>query len=264
MAIEVQDEQGSGKEKNTEDKVVQIKESDLAALLSLKDKVDAIEKSGVAAPAGTQDQLLSTLVERITGMNGPRTGQFEFDTQHSELDIDPEDILSEEEAVTFVAHKVAYVIVDDKRNGRNVKAPIDKIEFKYAHTKQVKNGKEVDLFNLCTYTCRSKKELEWLRSHSLFNVTFFDTVSTTLSEDVMKANKIAKHVIRLQSLGQQKLVNMAKGYGITVGSDFTLENLRAEIAIKSAEKEMESERANSERMLRESKLESDLVERSLS
>jgi hypothetical protein len=254
MGLEVTDEQentGNGNPVSMEQ------------LEALQKEIEKLKKQGPAPAPATDNELMSLLVDKLVARDEPaRTGQFQFDRQYTEADIDPDDLLTESERVTFVAHKVGYVIADDKRNGRAVQAPFDVIVFKYNSTKQVKNGRETDLINLCTYTCSSKKELEWLRNHSLFRITFFDKISTAMSSDVDRAQRLAGHMMRLQNIGQHRLVEMAKQRDIEPG-DMDLNAIRAMIAHSVVEEEMKANANASVRALEQSQLESDLIDRSL-
>ena len=84
-----------------------------------------------------------------------------------------------------------------------------------------------------------------------------------MSDDARKAGLLAKHVIKLNNIGQQRLLSIAKNYGIDIGADMDLASLRAMIAMKVVEREEETTKSATVRALEESQLEADLVERSV-
>lgn len=228
-------------------------------LKMIQDLQSQVESLKANPPAqNTDNQLLKMLIDKLDKNEGPRTGQFVFDTMHNESDIDPDDVLDQKDWVTFVTHKALYVIVDDRRNNKNIKAPFDKIVFKYQYTRRVKNGKETDLINLSMYVCKSKKELEWLRSHTLFGIMFFDNISSALTDDVEKASRLARQLIALQNVGQHQVLTMAKSRGIPISGD--IQQMKSMIAHSVVDEQMAREKGFTEKMLQEQKAEQELLE----
>lgn len=262
MAIEEVEEENTGASKDT--KVTDVKvEPSIAEQFRLMQEEIAKLKENQVVPAENSDnnELIKTLVQELRGNQQVKTGQFEFDSMHTEADIDPDDALEEKDYVTFITHKVIHVIVDDKRNGRNIRVPFEKIVFKYVSTKQVKNGRETDVFQLSTYTCTSKKELAWLRAHSLFGITFFDKMTGVLSKDAGRAFKLARQMMVLKNIGQGQIINMAKQRGISIGDD--LDMMRSEIANIVVEEQILKEQGYAENILRETKMEAELTGQNL-
>lgn len=218
-------------------------------------------KEGTNTAPGDNNELMKMLVDKLTKNETVKTGQFEFDNQYTESDLDADDVLEREDWITFITHKVLHVIVDDKRNGKNIKAPLDKIVFKYVSTKAVKNGRETDVFQLSTYTCQSKSELKWLRAHSMFGITFFDKMTGVLSNDAARAFKLARQMMVLKTIGQGQLISMAKSREITIGDD--LDHLRAEIATHVVEEQILKEKGFAQNVLKETKMEAELSGQSL-
>ncbi len=156
----------------------------------------------------------------------------------NESEIDLEDHI--EKGVTFFTHNVGYVIVDDIRSGHPVSTPFNtKIIFKYQSTKKEGSGKEVMLRNLSVYTSYSQKEVDWLKEHRFYGSIFFNSHTQTLSLDAKKAHKLARIMGALNTLGQGRIVTMAKGIGIEPIQDISM--LRMMIADKQATDELEKE-----------------------
>ena len=233
-------------EKDKEEKAKEVKEQNVNSVEKSQDQIIAELKAQLEDEKTRNSQSGSTGLEDLTqaiksGFSGAsqlgNNGEVIDDHSYSDLaTLDAEDVLDEKEMITFVAHKIMYVIADDKRNGRNVKAPFGLIVFKHNSTRLVRNGKETDQFNISTYTCRSRKELEWLRTHSLFGVMFFDKISQAITSDAHKASRLAKHVLALKTVGQHQLVQMARSREIPVVED--LNYLRSMIAQSIVEAEM--------------------------
>lgn len=213
-----------------------------------------LAKQNVQVPAGNGTEQMAELVtmfaKKLDQVSGPKSSQFEFNQAHSEIDFDPNDVLPKEEERTFISHKMLYVIVDDKRGGRNIRAPFDKILFDYDSTKRTKDGKETNLLQLSKYTCRSRIELKWLLEHTLFNIMFFDSVKGALSADVERAGVLVRHMTVLQSRGQHELIQAAKGMpGVEFRGDLNM--LRAEIANYQTDLDMSSRENNTSRLFQQ-------------
>jgi hypothetical protein len=266
MALEEKDLEGlEGSAENVQKKeVAPIQDENVLALVrQLQEEIKELKQTKVAPSQQQQiapiDQagLLEKLVDKIQG-NKTDTNGFVFEHNYvSEHEIDPEDVLPKDEWVTFVTHTVGHVIVDDLRNGKPVRVPFGKISFEYESTKQVKNGKETDLYNLSKYTCKSKKELNWLKSHSKYGSLFFDNIKGARSIDGVKAIKLASVMRGLQSMGQHDVVNQARAYGLNIGDDVNL--LRGQIAQMIVDKQIRAENENNRMRVGEAELEAQIV-----
>lgn len=100
------------------------------------------------------------------------------------LSKDPSDLLGAKESVTFTARNVFKVIpgfMDP--NGIEVIAPYGMILFKYAASDRRMDGKEEDIINFCSFTTRWKKEIEFLRSHPEYDVTFGENMNKVAGQN---------------------------------------------------------------------------------
>jgi len=255
MALEVNEE---GKEEQLAAPIV-LNEETMKVFKQMQDRIDQLEKGGGTPQGGAagMEDLVKLLADKITKQEGDRVGQFQFGTMHTMADIDESDVLPKEEWVTFITHKALYAIVDDKRHGRNVKAPLDMILFKYQSTQQVKSGKEVDIVQLSTYTCMSRMELKWLQEHSLYGITFFNESIAAISKDVERGMRIAKVMTSLNGMNQHQLVSMARERNLPVGGD--LGQLRGIIANFMVDLDIEKNAERTKRILLEKKLEEDML-----
>jgi hypothetical protein len=260
MALEVTDLEENGSEEKRNEGVVDeaLSKATLDLIKNLQEQVDELKKQKEsAAPSNNQAELLEKLIDKIAG-NKADSSNFIFEHNYTtESQIDPNDMLPKDEWVTFVTHKVGYVSVDDTRQGVPVRVPFGKIQFEYESTKQVKNGKEVDLYNISRYTCKSKKELNWLKSHSKYGSLFFDNIKGARSIDGVKAIKLASVMRGLQSMGQHDVVNQARAYGLNIGDDVNL--LRGQIAQMIVDKQIRAENENNRMRVGEAELEAQIV-----
>lgn len=166
-----------------------------------------------------------------------------------EEDIPVDDFL--EEGVRFCAPFVGYVISDDKRKGQRVVLPYGKkvIEFDYAATRITQTGKHQNTHPISAYTSRSKKEVEWLRKHSLYRITFYETTTAAANADAVKATKLANIMTYLKDYEFPDLMSRAKENDVPMTEDINI--LRTNLAFKILENELKAEEAQLKKTLEE-------------
>jgi hypothetical protein len=240
-----------------------IKELSKKVAMLEKQKDVAQSTQVVQAPAQGDSELKQLVSLLAKQLNAPTDDKpiSNFQGYTAFEDIDESDMLPENEQKTFVAYSVHYPIVDGIINNKPVKAPYGVIEFKYQGTKKVGSGKgrEENVFNFCAYHCKSRKVLDFLLKHHLYNVTFFDNLTSFGSKEVTLASKIASNMSALNTIGAVELMGMAKHHGLQTTSD--LSAMRASIATHLASKEFESERVNQEQRIRNIEIEESLIQK---
>lgn len=141
----------------------------MAQMKAMAAKIDELEKIKTTATS-SDSSAIQELVRELR-----KSGTVEQLDNTGYLDpslIDEDDILEEKDYVRFYAHVSGYVIVDDLRNGIPIRTPYgNKIEFKYFGSKSSGTGRFEEREHISSYTCKSKKEVEWIRSHTLFGVS---------------------------------------------------------------------------------------------
>ena len=224
----------------------QINEKLTDQLLSMQEELVAI-KLGIVPqdPGGQMAEVIKALRER--------SDEEKFGGAYTRAeDINPEDALSAEEAVTFFAYQSQYFIVDDKRNGREVRTPYyTTLHFKYESSRVQKSGKDNNIFSMSTYVCRSKREVEWLRNHTHYNALFFDKQKSELGEDAVYATIVARVMTSLNGMGQIQIVALAKQHGIPLTQD--IRSMRVQVASMQAKKQMADAKEVSMNVIAESR-----------
>ena len=129
------------------------------------------------------------------------------------------------------------------------------IRFGYDSTRAIKGGRETELIQMCTYTCKSRIELKWLYKHTTYGVIFFDKIEgTEYSRDFEKSKELSKQMTALQSIGHQDLVTMARQRGLSPGN-MDLGSLRASIAIDVVDELFENKGSHTQNTMIEQHLE---------
>jgi len=154
-------------------------------------------------------------------------------------DIDPND--HDPLGATFTSYGNSYFIVDDKRpNGRAVRTPYGRVfKFLYQGNQITRVGRDQSYSSFCAFRTQSKKEIEWLRGHSLYGIDFYEDTNLALSANAVKAHLTSNIIRQLNLLDQPALITRAKAYGIPVGGSLNI--IRAELALKMAEEKWEQD-----------------------
>lgn len=153
-------------------------------------------------------------------------------------DIDPADY--DANGAVFTSYGNGYLIVDDIRNGFPVTTPYGRLfKFRFQASKITKIGKVESYSSYCAFKTNSKKEIDWLRKHTRYNIEFFENTNLAISVNAMKAG-IASRIYRaISSLDQPQILERAKSYGIPLGGELRI--ILSELAYKMAEEEFQKE-----------------------
>lgn len=216
-------------------------------------KIDDLEKrntTSVTPDANVLQQLVMELRKSGTVEQLDNTGYLDPSL------IDKDDILEEKDYVRFYAHVSGYVVVDDLRNGIPIRTPYgNKIEFKYFGSKSSGTGRFEEREHISSYTCKSKKEAEWLRGHTMFGVKFFESAGEETSIDGKKAVKMATMMNNLMAQDKHTIIEMCRANDIPMMED--AQKMRLALANKLTEGMINQEKKADEERIKEMILESE-------
>lgn len=220
-------------------------------------------KKGNAQPLAfptTQGMSTDDIAKLIAAAVNTRDRDLDFQAGIKEEDIPEGDYL--DKPIRFCAPFAGYVIVDDTRKGHRVLLPYNKksIFFEYVATRRVQQGKYESTAPYSIYECKSQKEAEWLRSHSLYNTLFYETSTQAVSMDVVKMQKLARIMTILQRYEFHDLIKRCKEYNVAVGEDPAA--MRANLAYAMVDSELKSEQLAAERLLGDTAKEAMIVGKS--
>ncbi len=237
--------QGSGqtKEKETPSNDTALQKM-LEEMAALKNELAEI-KNQKQQPGGITTELISEVVKAV-GDNGKNFNEQPFGKQYVK-DLDPEDF--DKKGVTFCAYSIMIVIVGDVRQGRDVRTPFGNvIKFMYQATKRQGVGKHQTLSSYCSYTSHSKKEIKWLREHTLYGFGFFESAKAALSVDARKAQALSRIIINVDGLEPHQVVARCKEYEVPLNDD--MKTMKILLAHKIADRQyIEEVEANKQRAI---------------
>lgn len=150
-------------------------------------------------------------------------------------DIDPKDY--DDRGATFTCYGNGYLIVDDVRQGNPVRTPYNRVfKFKFQGSRVTMIGRTETFSSFCSFRTNSKKEIEWMRAHTLYNIEFFEDTKLAISANAQRIQITARIVRTLTALDQPEILRRAKSLGIPLGGD--IRTIMSEIASKEAEKQI--------------------------
>lgn len=215
-------------------------------LLNIQRRLDLIEKqnellqqenknlkeSSSSSDVAKMAQLIKDLVEsQASSKPGAGRTLVGFRTSIDGV-VDPDDVL--ETPAVFFASGLSTAIVDDTRNGVNVRTPYNRM-FRfvnlYTHARPSVGGKNPDRISMCVFKTHSKKEAQWLREHTFFGIKFFEEAKETVKLDTKLMDFVSYRVQELSKKAPAEIHNLCLNHGIKVDTTDTKE-LRRRLADK--------------------------------
>jgi len=164
-----------------------------------------------------------------------KTEKFDEFSYLSRAEIAKDDHL--EVPVKFWALGILLIIADDRRKGNQIPSPRGVIRFLPQGTKRKPRGKETQIQIVCAYETRSRKEVEWLKEHSLFNSRFFMKSGEAFNVDIRYAQKVASYAQAMMNTPANNVISMASQMNMNIDDDIT--TLRIAVAQARAKKDIE-------------------------
>ena len=194
------------------------------------------ETSSSGAPSSfSQGEQINVFAQAIAKAEQFQKGGSYY---HDIKELDPSDY--SEKGVTFTSYGNGYLIIDDVRKGHAVRTPYGRIfKFRFQASRITRVGKVDNYSSFCTFTTHSKKEIEWLRNHSRYNIEFYEDANVAINANAKKisiASRISKQV---ESFEADQIISRAKQYNIPIGGD--LGDIKTTLTLMMAEEEMKKQ-----------------------
>lgn len=136
-----------------------------------------------------------------------------------EILIDKEDSL--DIPLIFFAWGKSTNIRDDVRHGHPVSTPYNRpIRFKNLYRYKRGSGRDAEIVMLCHAVVRSKKEAEFVRSHTKFNFKYFENTSQIESMTAEYSNILGMVSAEVGKMTQHALIGRATSLNIKMTDDF--------------------------------------------
>lgn len=168
------------------------------------DRTDAVESNEVQAAVENLQKQLEELqkAQRVqpTFIDGKKP---KYRT------VLPEDI--GDDTVTFTARCVMKPIpgyMDE--NGVEILAPHRMILLRFAASDIRQDGKEEEVLNFCNYTTKLKSEIDFLKGHPEYGITFGDNMDEVAGHDVKEYQFKTKAAAEVASMAVETIIEHAK------------------------------------------------------
>lgn len=137
------------------------------------------------------------------------------------------DLVPQGEEVTFIARSVLYVVASYRDYRGIEKLPPHKlIVFQYAASDIRKDGPEEKIINFSQYTTNLKTEIDFLRNHPFFGITFGENTTEMANEDVHETQYKVRAATALAAATPEVIFQRAQEFNIANWRRKTVEQLR--------------------------------------
>lgn len=194
----------------------------------------AVSKKEETMPISLVEKLMSEMEEKLSNKFHSQISRLKLEKQKAEMDEDLDYVEELEddwldEPVIFFAFSMRYSIHSDRRKGQEVLPPFRPIKFTpLIRHKRPGRGKEVEVVSVSSVKVQSKKEVEYLRNHSLFGIYFYENMENAMNVDSSWAHKMVEAQRSLARLSDMQIVARAKQEGISVSQ--SPEKMRRELS----------------------------------
>lgn len=178
------------------------------------------------------------VMKLITQIN-QKNKEIDYETGILEEQIPADDY--DEKGVRFTCPAVGYVLVDDVRKGMRIVLPYNKkhILFKHAGTRKIESGKHKVLFPFSVYRSHSKKEIEYIRNHTMYGTLIYESSGAAATVDAKKMARAAVIINQLKQYEHPDLIKLCRDYQVPVNDDPGV--MRMQITLSMVEKEFAQE-----------------------
>jgi hypothetical protein len=117
----------------------------------------------------------------------------------------------QDESVVFTARSVIYIVASytDSR-GLEQLPPFKLLMFQYAASDIKKDGMEETIKNFSQYTTNLKPEIEFLRNHPLYGITFSENTNEMMNEDTKAFQFRERAALQLSAMSPENIFNRAR------------------------------------------------------
>jgi hypothetical protein len=117
----------------------------------------------------------------------------------------------QDESIVFTARSVIYIVASytDSR-GLEQLPPFKLIMFQYAASDIKKDGREETIKNFSQYTTNLKPEIEFLRNHPLYKITFSENTNEMMNEDTKEFQFRESAALQLSTMAPENVYNRAR------------------------------------------------------
>lgn len=122
----------------------------------------------------------------------------------------------------------------EKRRGKIVSLPVgEAIVFENVIRKKARSGRGETVISVSRCKVESKSNVEWLRSHKDYGLTFYENIHNAKNEDAMLAHEMSRLSNSVSSMSDIQVISAAKSRNLALNSDIS--QLRRDLVKSMAE-----------------------------
>lgn len=162
------------------------------------------------------EKLLDKEREKTRAMIDRKSKKLDDEEYFDEVE---EDYL--QDAVVFFTFSTQSFIYADFRNGKEIKCPNGKVHFKCIHRQIRKTSGGEKSIQISSVKVQSKRQLEFLRSHTLFNVQFFEDINHVKNVDAVWAAKLVEMNTQISQFSDAQIIDRSRILQLPITKDLT-------------------------------------------
>lgn len=165
-------------------------------------------------------------------------------------DNDVADIMSDylEDPAVFFCFSSTWTTLGDKRKGKIVEPPIGPIKFKKFYRRHNKTARGTEVISISQFITRSKSEAEWLRSHTLYQIKFFEDIREVKSADVTLAEKMVEQQGVVGKMNDHAVIQRCQSENIPITNN--IDELRRSLIKTLADRSLKRDQERSSEILK--------------
>ena len=224
--------------------------------IAVEDKTD----SEAMFSASDVEELLKNTEERLTnkfqsmfqklGLSNAKSELSKEEAYISELEDDWMDV-----PATFFAYSINFSIHGDRRLGKEVIPPQGAIKFKPIVRSKRQGRKGDEVISVSSVKVHSRSVANYLRNHSAFGISFFESMDAVLNINTEWAQKLVEANSAIQRLSDQGVIARTRQEGLPIGTD--IGKMRKELVERVALSSMRQQERNQYQNLKNSVIEKD-------
>jgi len=198
--------------------------------------VDDVTKTEAVMPMSDVEGLLKQLEDRFNS----KIRSITLKNSKSEMDDDAQYIADLEEdwmesPVVFFAYSFNFSIHGDKTRGKATVPPHGALHFKPIIRSKRQTARGVEVISVSSIKVNSRSVANYLRKHSHFGISFFESMEEVLSLDTGWAQRLIEANQSVLRLSEQQVIARSRQEGLPIGVDIAQmrKDLVATIAKKS-------------------------------
>jgi hypothetical protein len=199
-----------------------------------------VTKDEAVMPVADVEDLLKKMEERLKNQFDSKLRAANLNNAKAEMSEGQEYVADLEDdwldsPVVFFAYSFNFSIHGDNARGKQTTPPHGALKFKPIIRSKRQGVKGVEVISVSSIKVNSKAVVAYMRNHSYFGISFFESLEDVLTLDTSWAQRLIEANQSIQRFSDQQVISRSRQEGLAIGTDIVQmrKDLIATIAQKS-------------------------------